>query len=135
MNNLWCVAVAVYWRYRVFHNNRPKIIAYCSKIKSPGDFLGLWASHHIWSVWYIVLQMFHGDHLIVPQTLHQINNFDPNNGHKIHLLSSQSSCVSAFDLEYLKVISCDWACFTVSKTPPTLEIFHFQPWEICIWTW
>ena len=71
--------------------------------------------------------MFHGDHLIVTLTLHQINNFDPNNGHKIHLLSSQSSCVSAFDLEYLKVISCDWACFTVSKTPPTLEIFHFQP--------
>ena len=33
--------------YRVFHNNRPKIIAYCSKIKSPGDFLGLWASHQI----------------------------------------------------------------------------------------
>ena len=23
--------------------------------------------------------MFHSDHLIVPQTLHQINNFDPNN--------------------------------------------------------
>ena len=22
----------------------------CSKIKSPGDFLGLWASHHIWSI-------------------------------------------------------------------------------------
>jgi len=71
--------------------------------------------------------MFHGDHLIVPQTLLQINIFFPNYGHKIHLLSSQSSCVSAFDLEYLKVVSCDWACFPVSKTPPTLEIFHFQP--------
>ena len=27
--------------YRVFHNNLPKIMIQCSKIKSPGDFLGL----------------------------------------------------------------------------------------------
>ncbi len=27
--------------YTVFHNNLPKIIAYCSKIKCPGDSLDL----------------------------------------------------------------------------------------------
>ena len=71
--------------------------------------------------------MFHGNHLSDPQTLHQINYFFLNHGYKIHLLSSQSSCVSVFDLEDLRMISCDWACFTVSKTHPTFEIFHFSP--------
>ena len=37
-------------QYRVFHNNLPKIMAYYSKIKSPGDFLGLWAANQIWSI-------------------------------------------------------------------------------------
>ena len=38
--------------YRVFHNNRSKIIAYCYKIKGPGpgNSLGLLAAHQIWSV-------------------------------------------------------------------------------------
>ena len=38
------------YKYRVFHNNLPKIMIQYSKFKSPGDFLGLWASHHIWSI-------------------------------------------------------------------------------------
>ena len=37
--------------YRVFRNNHLKIVAYCSKIKGPGDSLGLLAAHQIWSVW------------------------------------------------------------------------------------
>ena len=36
--------------YRVFHNNLPKIFAYCSKIKCPGDSLDLLAAHQIWSI-------------------------------------------------------------------------------------
>ena len=36
--------------YRVFHNNRPKIMAYCSKVKSPGDFLRLMGAYQMWSI-------------------------------------------------------------------------------------
>ena len=39
-----------YVSYRVFHNNLPKIFAYCSKIKCPGDSLDLLAAHQIWSI-------------------------------------------------------------------------------------
>ena len=39
------------YTYRVFHNNRPKIMAYCSKIKSPGDFLRLLGAYQMWSIW------------------------------------------------------------------------------------
>ena len=60
--------------------------------------------------------MFHGDHLSDPQTLHQIKYYFLNYGHKIHLLSLQSSCVSVFNPEDLRRISCDWASFTVSET-------------------
>ena len=46
---LFCLECIV--KYRVFHNNRHKIMAYCSKIKSPSDFLRLLGAYQMWSIW------------------------------------------------------------------------------------
>ena len=49
-----------------------------------------------------------------------------NQGQKIHVLSSQCSCVSVFNLRDLRMISLDPACFSDFKTPPTLKNVLFQ---------
>ena len=36
--------------YRVFHNNRPKVVVLRSKIKNPCNFLGLWTANQILSI-------------------------------------------------------------------------------------
>ena len=61
--------------------------------------------------------MFHGDHLIVPQTLQQINNFFLNYGHKIHLLSFIFSPeILAFELGNSKWKNCDFVDFSTEFT-------------------
>ena len=43
--------LVMYLRYRVFHNNRPKITAYCSYNKSLRDSQRLLGAHQMGSIW------------------------------------------------------------------------------------
>ena len=52
-----------------------------------------------------------------------------NHGHKIHIPSLQCSSVSAWILRDLRMVLSDSACFSVSKTPPELNVLEFQSRE------
>lgn len=64
----------------------------------------------------------------------KLKYFALNQGQKIHVLSSQCSCISGFNIRDLRMISSDPACSSDSKTPLKNENIQFQSWENCIWT-